>query len=175
MVKKLVEETVLLAHDGPNKFKINYPNPYTGKNEVHVFPTYKPGSKRERTIPVSKDCYYWLKDETNSFKEGYVRVVTKNVPEEIEESQAEAEQEVIDTTPEYLENTITREEIEKIMKGTKATIAKRFGNIENPSQKKFIVDTIKELGITNIDKLREVSKVLYGQEMELDYLFPPEE
>jgi len=170
-----MEEKVLLVHDGPNRFKINYPNPYTGKNEVYVFPEYKPGSKRDRTIEVSRDCYYWLKDETSSFREGYVRVVTENIPEKIKESQDEAQQEVIDTTPEYLENAITREEIEKVMKGTKATITKRFSNIENPSQKKFIVDTIKEIGITNIDKLRTVSKVLYGNEMELDYLFPEED
>lgn len=168
------DKKILLVHDGPNKFTINYRNPFTGQREYHLFPAYKRGSKRERTAEVSMDCYYYLKDETTSFKEGYLRVVTEQVPEEVKEVQLEAQQEVIDTTPEYEENVLTKDEIEKIMKGTKATIAKRFANIENSSQKQFIVDTVKELEIKNVDKLREVARVLYGEEMELDYLFPEE-
>lgn len=165
---------ITLVHDGPYKYTINYVNPFTGEREVVVFPEYKKGSKRERTAEVSMDLYYHLKDETSAFREGYVRVLTENVPPEIKETQLEAQQEVIDTTPEYAENSLTKEDIEKIMKGTKATIAKRFGNIENSSQKQFIIETIKELEIKNVDKLREVTRVLYGEEMELDYLFPEE-
>ena len=169
------EKKIILAHDGMNPFSIYYPNPYTGKRETYKFPMYKPGSKRDRTIAVSEDCYQWLKDETTSFKEGYLRVVTENIPAAIKEQQEEAQQEVIDTTPEYEDNAITKEETEKIMKGTKATISKRLSKIETASQKQFVVDTIKELGINNIDKLREVVKIFYGEDMELDFVFPPTE
>ena len=89
------EKKIILAHDGMNPFSIYYPNPYTGKRETYKFPMYKPGSKRDRTIAVSEDCYQWLKDETTSFKEGYLRVVTENIPASIKEQQEEAQQEVI--------------------------------------------------------------------------------
>lgn len=168
------ERKILVAHDGPHKYTINFYNHITGKPEQYVFPEYRRGSKRERTHYISEECYYYLKDETNTFKNGKLRVVVEEAPVDLKESQKEAETEVIDTTPEYEENVLTREEIEKIMKGTKATIAKRFGSIESSSQKSFIVETIKELEISNLDKLREVVRVLYGEEMELDYIFPPE-
>lgn len=168
------ERKILVAHDGPHKYTINFYNHITAKPEQYTFPEYRRGSKRERTHYISEECYYYLKDETNAFKNGKLRVVVEEAPVEMKDSQKEAETEVIDTTPEYEENVLTREEIEKIMKGTKATIAKRFGAIESSSQKSFIVETIKELGISNLDKLREVVRVLYGEEMELDYIFPPE-
>lgn len=169
------KKEILLEHDGPNAFYINWFNPYTGKPESYVFPAYRRGSRRSRRLAVSEECYYHLKDESTAFEEGYLRVVTEDVPEEVKEIQNEAQQEVVDTTPEYLENALTRDEIEKIMKGTKNTISKRLGKIENPSQKQFVVETIKELEIKNIDKLREVVKVLFGDEMEVDYIFPPTE
>ena len=115
-----------------------------------------------------------MKDETNAFKTGKLRVVVEQAPEPIKEAQKEAEQEVIDTTPEYEENVLTREDIEKIMKGNKATIYKRLSVLESSSQKTFVIETIKELGVTSLDKLREVVRALYGDEMELDYVFPPE-
>ncbi len=116
-----------------------------------------------------------MKDETTSFKEGLLRVVTENVAEEVKESQLEAAQEVIDTTPEAEENTITREEIEKLMKGAKGKIAGRLEKITTDSQRQFVIETIKELEITDLNKLREVVRVFYGDDMELDYIFPPQD
>lgn len=169
------ERRIVVAHDAPTKYTIEFFNSITGKKERYVFQEYKRGSKRERTQTISEECYYFLKDETSAFKLGKLRVVTDNVPEEIKEVQKEAEQEVIDTTPEYEENILTREEIEKIMKGSKSNISKRLSGIESSTQKRFVVETIKELGVNNLDKLREVVRVLYGNEMELDLVFPPEE
>lgn len=166
--------TILVAHDGPHKYTVNFYNYVTGKPEQYVFPEYKRGSKRERTHYISEECYYYLKDETNAFKTGKLRVVVEQAPEPIKEAQKEAEQEVIDTTPEYEENVLTREDIERIMKGNKATIYKRLSVLESSSQKTFVIETIKELGVTSLDKLREVVRALYGDEMELDYVFPPE-
>lgn len=169
------ERRVVVAHDAPTKYTINFFNSITGKNERYIFPEYKRGSKRDRTQTISEECYYFLKDETSAFKLGKLRVVTENVPEEIKKNQIEAEQEVIDTTPEYEENVLTRDEIEKIMKGAKSKIAERLSIIESSTQKQYVIETIKELGITNLDKLREVVRVLYGNDMELDFVFPPEE
>lgn len=169
------ERRIVVAHDAPTKYTINFFNSITGKNERYVFPEYKRGSKRDRTQTISEECYYFLKDETSAFKLGKLRVVTENVPEEIKKNQIEAEQEVIDTTPEYEENVLTRDEIEKIMKGAKSKIAERLSIIESSTQKQYVIETIKELGITNLDKLREVVRVLYGNDMELDFVFPPEE
>ena len=61
------------------------------------------------------------------------------------------------------------------MKGSKAKIAERLGGIESDSQKSFVIQVIKEVGVTNLDKLREVVRVLYGDEMELDFVFPPQD
>lgn len=169
------ERRIVVAHDAPTKYTINFFNSITGKNERYIFPEYKRGSKRDRTQTISEECYYFLKDETSAFKLGKLRVVTENVPEEIKKNQIEAEQEVIDTTPEYEENVLTRDEIEKIMKGAKSKIAERLSIIESSTQKQYVIETIKELGITNLDKLREVVRVLYGNDMELDFVFPPEE
>lgn len=169
------EKKILVVHDGPNKYTINFFNNFTGKMERHVFPEYKRGSKRDRSAYISEECYHFLKDETAAFKLGKLRVVVENIPEAIKEVQKEAEQEVIDTTPEYETNMLTKEEIEKIMKGSKASIAKRLSAVESSTQKQFVVETIKELGVTNLDKLREVVRVLYGEEMELDFVFPEED
>ena len=169
------ERRIVVAHDAPTKYTIEFFNSITGKKERYVFPEHKRGSKRERTQTISEEFYYFLKDETSAFKLGKLRVVTDNVPEEIKEVQKEAEQEVIDTTPEYEENILTREEIEKIMKGSKTSISKRLSGIESSTQKRFVIETIKELGVNNLDKLREVVRVLYGNDMELDLVFPPEE
>lgn len=169
------ERKVLVTHDGLNKFTVTYDNNRTGKRESYVFPEYKRGSKRDRSLWISEDCYQWLKDETTSFREGLLRVVTENVAEEVREAQVDAAQEVIDTTPEAEENTITREEIEKLMKGAKGKIASRLEKIETDSQKQFVIETIKELGLTDLNKLREVVRVFYGDDMELDYIFPPQD
>lgn len=169
------EKKILVVHDGPNKYTIKFFNNMTGKMERHVFPEYKRGSKRDRSAYISEDCYHYLKDETSAFKHGKLRVVVENVPEPIKEIQLEAQQELIDTTPEYEENSLTKDDIEKIMKGTKASIAKRLATVESSTQKAFIIETIKELGITNLDKLREVVRVLYGEGMELDFVFPEED
>lgn len=169
------EKKILIAHDGLGKYVVNFYNYTTGKYEKYVFPEYKHGSKRERTNYVSEECYHYLKDETSAFKFGKLRVVTENVAEEIKETQLDANQEVIDTTPEYEENLLTREEIEKLMRGRKENIEKRLSSVQSSSQKDFVIETIKDLRITNVDKLREVVRVLYGEEMEFDYIFPPTE
>lgn len=167
------DKKVLVEYDGIPAFKVNYNNPYTGKPERYVFPAYKAGSKRKRTMEITEECYYFLKDETSTFKEGILRIVTEEAPEPIKEEQVAYEQEVIDTTPEYEDNAITKEEIEKIMKGNKATMVKRLSKIESSMQKQYVVEMIKELKIKNIDKLREVVRLFYGEEMDVDFIFPP--
>ena len=169
------EKKILVAHDGPHKYTINFYNYVTGRPEQYIFPEYKAGSKRQRTHYISEECYYYLKDETQAFKNGKLRVVVEEAPAAIKEVQKEIEQEVIDTTPEYVENVLTREEIEKIMKGSKAKIAERLSGIESDSQKQFVIEVIKEIGVSNLDKLREVVRVFYGDDMELDFVFPPQD
>lgn len=61
------------------------------------------------------------------------------------------------------------------MKGSKAKIAERLSGIESDSQKQFVIEVIKEIGVSNLDKLREVVRVFYGDDMELDFVFPPQD
>lgn len=165
---------VIVECCGANGFRINYQNPYTGLIEKYIFPEYKRGSNRKRTHEISEDCYHFLKDETSTFKEGYLRVVVEETqPEPVKEVQTEYEKEVIEITPEYEDNVITKDEIEKIMKGTKASISKRLSKIEAESQKQYVIEVIKELKIKNVDKLREVVHVFYGDEIDFDLIFPP--
>lgn len=169
------DKKILVAHNGMHKYVINFYNQVTNKNEKYVFPEYKHNSKRDRSQYISESCYYYLKDETSAFRTGKLKVVTDSIPSEIQNIQAQAEAEVIDTTPEYEDNVITREDIEKMMKGRVQNIKQRLEKVETSTQKEFIVDTIKDLGITNVEKLREVVRVLYGSEMEFEYIFPPVE
>ena len=109
------ERRIVVAHDAPTKYTINFFNSITGKNERYIFPEYKRGSKRDRTQTISEECYYFLKDETSAFKLGKLRVVTENVPEEIKKNQIEAEQEVI--SPDYTEEISEDSESEHFMDG----------------------------------------------------------
>lgn len=169
------DKKILIAHNGMHKYVINFYNQITNKNEKYVFPEYKHGSKRNRNQYISEACYYYLKDETSAFKTGKLKVVTEDVPDEIKDVQVQAENEVVDTTPEYEDNVLTREDIEKLMRGRIQNIKQRLEKVETSTQKEFIIATIKDLGITNVEKLREVVRVLYGSEMEFEYVFPPVE
>ncbi len=171
----MADKKIILEHDGLDKFIVNYRNPYTERLEKYVFPPYVKGSKRPRRLEVSEECYYYLKDETTTFAEGFLRVVVDDVPAEKKQTQIEASEEVVETIPEYEENILTKEDVEKIMKGTKASIAKRLSKITTQAQKDFFVQIVKDLEIKNIDKLREVVKVLYGEDVEFEYIFPVED
>lgn len=165
------EEKVLLEAVTKSKFDINYFNPYLGTMERHNFPPYKFNSNRPRTAEVTKDCFYWLKDETTTFKDGYLRLVERD------DKDKDKTEEILVASPEYENNAMTREEIKDILKGN-VSIAKmkeKLSKITSYTEKMLVIDVAKEMKITSVNKLRAIVDVFYDEDTDIEVIFPIEE
>lgn len=164
------KETVLLERVGNTEYSINWFNNDTMKRETYIFPAYVKGSSRKRQAEVSKECYFYLKDESGCFKNGALRVVERT-PED-----KELVEEITAITPEYTVNSMTKEEIQKMLKGNISVkkLQEKLGEITSNGERQLVIETAKEMKMRNFDKLRAIVDAFYGQDTDVEAVFPVE-
>lgn len=116
-------------------------------------------------VAVPREVYDYLAMSTNCFKNGEL-IISRDISEELKE---ELENEIYEKE-EHLANSLTREDVEKILKGTIPNLKSNLEKITAPSTKQFVLDIAKELKITNVNKQKFI-KEWYGTELPLEDLF----
>lgn len=163
--------TVLLERVGFTDYTINFHNPVTGERESYTFPAFVKGSSRKRQVEVSMDCYYYLKDETSCFRNGALKIIEKT------ERDKELVEEVIQTSPEYLVNSMTGEEIEKLLKSNISAkkLQEKLAEITSNGERQLVVETAKNMKLSNFNKLRAIVDAFYGEDTDVEAIFPAED
>ena len=109
------------------------------------------GSKKNRkptVVKVPREVYDWLVTETTAFKSGSL-----SVEEDMEEDLGMS----VDLE-EVKKNSHTREEIEKILKGTCANMKKKLVEITSQDEKDFVMSIAKEMKIDSTEKKKILRK-----------------
>lgn len=116
-------------------------------------------------VVVPREVYDYLAMSTTCFKDGEL-ILSKDVSNELRE---ELENEIYEKD-EHEANSLTREDVEKILKGNLAYMKSNLEKITSKSTKQFVLDTAKELQISNVNKQKFI-KEWYETELPLEDLF----
>lgn len=116
-------------------------------------------------VLVPREVYDFLAMSTNCIKNGEL-IPSKSMPEELRE---ELYSEVYEIE-EQEANALTREDVEKILKGNMSYLKSSLEKITSFSTKQFVLDVAKEIKITNVNKQKFI-KDWYGTELPLEDLF----
>lgn len=119
-------------------------------------------------VPVPRTTYDYLAMSTNCFKNGELIIAKMNAPELVEELKEE-----IYEKEEQEANSLTREEVEKILKGTIPAMKSELEKITSETTKTFVLDVAKEIKINNATK-QKFLKDWIGTELPLEDLFEME-
>lgn len=120
-------------------------------------------------VSVPREVYDYLAMSTNCLTNGELIVsstTSKDLKEELDNEIYEREK---------LEaNSLTREEVEKILKGNMAYMKSSLEKVTSFSTKQFVLDVAKEIKISNVNKQKFI-KDWYGTELPLEDLFELDE
>ena len=106
---------------------------------------------------------------TNCLKNGEL-IVSANTPKELKE---ELDNEIYEKE-EQEANSLTREDVEKILKGNMASMKSALEKVTSFSAKQFVLDVAKEMKLSNVNKQKFI-KDWYGTELPLEDLFELDE
>lgn len=120
----MAAKTVKVVNNRPYPFIINYPD-----RKAMIVPA-KVRAAGELSIP--KEVFDFLVDQTSTFETGSLQLVSEEHIEELIDGEA------------YKNNSISDEEIEKMLKGNAKTIEKRLNEITDSFAKKTIVDYVQK-------------------------------
>lgn len=155
-----MEEQIILERHRPTPYVVNFENKryewLGAKNGV-------PSSKK-----VSREVYDFIAMGSSTLESGKL-VLSKKMDKEYTE---ELKEEIADVEK-YVNNALTKEEIEKMLKGNLKTMEKAFSEIEDFGTKQFIYKIAKELKIENANKQKMI-KELIGSELSIEELFGEE-
>lgn len=155
-----MEEQIILERHRPTPYVVNFENKryewLGAKNGV-------PSSKK-----VSREVYDFIAMGSSALESGKLvlsKKMDKVYTEELKEEIADVEK--------YENNALTKEEIEKMLKGNLKAMEKAFSEIEDFGTKQFIYKIAKELKIENVNKQKMI-KDLIGSELSIEELFDEE-
>ena len=120
-------------------------------------------------VPVPRATYDYLAMSTNCFKNGELLIGQVNSPELVEELKEE-----IFEKEEQEANSLTREEVEKMLKGSIPAMKEGLEKITSETTKVFVMDIAKEIKINNATKQKAL-KEWFGTELPTEDLFETEE
>lgn len=120
-------------------------------------------------VYVPREVYDYLAMSTNCLKNGEL-IISSNTPTELKE---ELDNEIYEKD-EQEANALTREDVEKILKGSLPNMKTALEKITSFSTKQFILDIAKEIKISNVNKQKFI-KDWYGTELPLEDLFELDE
>ncbi|MGG2091247.1 hypothetical protein AB1283_00590 [Bacillus sp. S13(2024)] len=111
--------------------------------------------------PIPTEVLDWLVMDSVCFRDGELVII-----EESEEAKEIVSN--LDDVEEYKNNTHSKEEVIKILEGNFNKMKSELGKITNQSEKKFFIDTAKEINLDSNGKLTFLSE-WYG--VKKDILF----
>lgn len=153
-----MEKVTLLRHRG-TEYVVNY------ENKKYVWPPSKGNIISKRDVPM--DVYEWLTSYTTAFRFG--ELVLDKTNENIDELK-----ERIYEIEEYEANSISKDEIKKILEGNFKKMESELNKIKLDSTKRFVLDVAKEIKIESAAKQRFIKEWL-GTELTIEELFPVEQ
>lgn len=153
-----MEKVTLLRHRG-TEYVVNY------ENKKYVWPPSKGNVVSKKDVPM--DVYEWLTSYTTAFRFG--ELVLDKTNENIDELK-----EHIYEIEDYEVNSISKDEIKKILEGNFKKMESELNKIKLDSTKRFVLDVAKEIKIESAAKQRFIKEWL-GTELTIEELFPVEQ
>lgn len=153
-----MKKVTLLRHRG-TEYVVNY------ENKKYVWPPSKGNIISKRDVPM--DVYEWLTSYTTAFRFG--ELVLDKTNENIDELK-----ELIYEIEDYEANSISKDEIKKILEGNFKKMESELNKIKLDSTKRFVLDVAKEIKIESAAKQRFIKEWL-GTELTIEELFPVEQ
>lgn len=119
-------------------------------------------------VPVPREVYDYLAMSTGCLKNGELIISKKLAPELQEELNDE-----IFEKEEQEANSLTRDDIEKLLKGTIPQLKAGLDKITSETTKQFVLDVAKEIKLSNANKQKLIKDWL-GTELPIEDLFEME-
>jgi hypothetical protein len=120
-------------------------------------------------VLVPREVYDYLAMSSNCLKNGEL-IVSANTPKELKE---DLDSEIYEKE-EQEANALTRDDVEKILKGNMAYMKSALEKITSFSTKQFVLDVAKDMKLSNVNKQKFI-KDWYGTELSLEDLFELDE
>ena len=149
-----MEKVTLLRHRG-TEYVVNY------ENKKYVWPPSRGNVVSKKDVPM--DVYEWLTSYTTAFRFG--ELVLDKTNENIDELK-----EHIYEIEDYEVNSISKDEIKKILEGNFKKMESELNKIKLDSTKRFVLDVAKEIKIESAAKQRFIKEWL-GTELTIEELF----
>lgn len=153
-----MKKVTLLRHRG-TEYVVNY------ENKKYVWPPSRGNIVSKKDVPM--DVYEWLTSYTTAFRFG--ELVLDETNENIDELK-----EHIYEIEDYEVNSISKDEIKKILEGNFKKMESELNKIKLDSTKRFVLDVAKEIKIESAAKQRFIKEWL-GTELTIEELFPVEQ
>ena len=151
-------EKVILARYKNTDFTVNY------ENKRYVWAGSKGNIISKKEVPL--DVYEWLAMQTTTMSSGELVLDSSNENlEELKENIYEIE--------EYEVNSISKEDIAKLLNGNFKKMESELNKIESDSTKRFVLAVAREIGLESSAKQRFIKEWL-GTELTIEELFPME-
>lgn len=155
-----MEEKVILERHRPTSYTVNF------ENKRYEWLGAKNGKPSIKEIP--REVYDFIAMGTSALESGKL-VLGKKISEELKEDLISE----IPDVEKYEKNALTKEEVEKMLKGNLKSLEKAFSEIEENSTKQFIYEVAKEIKIENANKQKMI-KDLLGSGLSIEDLFGEE-
>ena len=151
-------EKIVLARYKNTDYTVNY------ENKRYVWYGSKGSIISKREVPM--DVYEWLTMNTFALQNGELVLDSSNENlEELKENIYEIE--------EYEVNSISKEDITKLLNGNFKKMESELNKIEADSTKRFVLEVAREIGLESSAKQRFIKEWL-GTELTIEELFPME-
>lgn len=151
-------EKVVLARYKNTDYTVNY------ENKRYVWYGSKGSIISKREVPM--DVYEWLTMNTFALQNGELVLDSSNENlEELKENIYEIE--------EYEVNSISKDDIAKLLNGNFKKMESELNKIEADSTKRFVLEVAREIGLESSAKQR-FRKEWLGSELTIEELFPRE-
>lgn len=149
-----MKKVTLLRHRG-TEYVVNY------ENKKYVWPPSRGNIVSKKDVPM--DVYEWLTSYTTAFRFG--ELVLDETNENIDELK-----EHIYEIEDYEVNSISKDEIKKVLEGNFKKMESELNKIKLDSTKRFVLDVAKEIKIESAAKQRFIKEWL-GTELTIEELF----
>ncbi len=148
-------EKIVLARYKNTDYTVNY------ENKRYVWYGSKGSIISKREVPM--DVYEWLTMNTFALQNGELVLDSSNENlEELKENIYEIE--------EYEVNSISKEDITKLLNGNFKKMESELNKIEADSTKRFVLEVAREIGLESSAKQRFIKEWL-GTELTIEELF----
>lgn len=155
-----MEEQIILERHRPTPYVVNF------ENKRYEWLGAKNGVPSTKKVP--REVYDFIAMGSSALESGKLVLSKKMTDDLVEELKEE-----IPDIEKYEVNALTKEEVEKILKGNLKSMEKVFSEIEDFGTKQFIYKVAKEIKIENSNKQKMI-KDLIGSELSIEDLFAEE-